>query len=248
MAKTHQTAWTAGAATVMLAVAAAAVVMISTDHHDVTAAPPPPDVFHDVITVAGLLDALPVVDDLESVSRWPDDQRSVKLDVRAGNDHGCDTKNLALAAELDEVTFVPGAADCVVAHGVLTDPYTGVSVQYDATSENDSVALDYVYPLDAAWSLGAAAWGPDQRQRFISDVSNNIVVAGTQSVEDKAQRGLGRWHPNNGDRACAFAAKYLRVAQAYSLPVTRGDAAAATQLCGLDSSVVTTTGEIETVN
>lgn len=249
MAKTHQTASTAIAAAAMVAVAAVAAVVITMDHHETVTAPPPPQVFYDVITVAGLLDALPVVDDIDSTARWPDGQRSAELFVRPpGSDHGCDTKNIVLAAELEEATFADGTNNCVVAQGVLNDPYTGVTVEFDAASEKDALAIDYVYPLDAAWALGAAAWAPEQQQRFVSDVHTNIIVASAQAVEDRAQRGLSRWHPNSGDLACAFAAKYLRVAQTYALPITRGDAAAATQLCGLDNTAVTTAGESEPAN
>ena len=250
MAKTHQIAWTAGAAAAMVAVAAAAVVVITTDHHrEVDSSPPPPQVFHDVIPVAGLLDALPVVADLDSAARWPDDRRSVELEVRPPeSDHGCDTMNIALAAELDDVTFVAGTDNCVVAQGVLNDPYTGATAEYDVATEKEVAATDYVYPLDAAWTLGAAAWTPEQQQRFVSDVHNNIIVASAPAVEDRAQRGLSRWHPDNSDFACAFAAKYLRVAQIYALPITRGDAAAARQLCGLDDTAATPAGESEPMN
>lgn len=249
MAKTHQTAWTAIAAAVMVAVAAAAAVVITTDHHEADTAPPPPQVFHDVITVASLLDALPVVDDIDSTARWPDGQRSAELLVRPpGSDHGCDTRNIALAAALEAVKFAVGTDNCVVAQGVLNDPYTGVTVEFDAATEKEAAAIDYVYPLDAAWALGAAAWAPEQQQRFVSDVQTNIIVASAQAVEHRAQRGLSQWHPSNDDLACAFAAKYLRVAQTYALPITRGDAVAATQLCGLDNTAVTTAGETEPAN
>ncbi|OLT32968.1 hypothetical protein BJF84_24440 [Rhodococcus sp. CUA-806] len=232
--KSRQTAWTIGLTSVVVVAAVIALVTINDKgSEERTDPPPPPQVFHDVITVASLLDAVPIAADPTSTEEWPDQAPWFGTGRWATSERGCDVESTALAAALDDVTFVPGSADCIVAQGSLRDPYTGSTVEYDSASGIRSVSVDHIYPLRAAWALGASTWAPEQQSRFANDVQRNLICADTRAVGDRANRGLGEWHPPSQDFACAFAARYLRVAQAYELPITRGDATAAAQVCGL---------------
>ena len=53
--------------------------------------------------------------------------------------------------------------------GVLVDPYTGRTVDVGVTGLR-GIHVDHVYPLSAAWDLGAWAWSPSRRAAFANDV------------------------------------------------------------------------------
>ncbi|WP_156520205.1 GmrSD restriction endonuclease domain-containing protein [Rhodococcus sp. EPR-157] len=233
MPKTQQTAWTIGLTSVVVD-AAVALVTINDERPEARNDPPPaPQVFRDVITVANLLDTVPIVADPTSMEEWPDQAHWQGTGRPATSERGCDVKTTALAAALEDVTFRPGSADYIVAQGSLHDPYTGLTVEYDSASGNRSVSVDHIHPLNTAWVLGASTWAPEQQSCFVNDVQRNLIVADARAVGDRANRGLAQWLPPSQNFACTFAAKYLRVAQAYDLPITRGDAIAAAQVCGL---------------
>ena len=62
--KSRQTAWTIGLTSVVVVAAVIALVTINDKgSEERTDPPPPPQVFHDVITVASLLDAVPIAAD-----------------------------------------------------------------------------------------------------------------------------------------------------------------------------------------
>lgn len=233
MPKTQQTAWTIGLTSAVVVAAAVALVTINSERPEARNDPPPaPQVFHDVITVASLLDTVPIVADPTSTEEWPDQAHWQGIGRPAASERGCGVETTALAAALDDVTFVSGS-DCIVAQGSLHDPYTGSTVEYDSASGSRSVSVDHIYPLNTAWVLGASTWAPEQQSRFVNDVQRNVIAADASAVSDRANRALAQWLPPNQNFACTFAAKYLRVAQAYDLPITRGDATAATHVCGL---------------
>ena len=234
MPKTQQTTWAIGLSSVAVVVATVAVALVTSsgERPEARTDPPAPQVFHDVITVASLLDTVPIVADPASTEEWPDQARWHGIVLPASSERGCGVETTALAAALDDVTFAPGS-DCIVAQGRLHDPYTGSTIEYDSASGVGSVSVDHIYPLNTAWVLGASTWTPEQQSSFVNDVQRNVIVAVASAVGDRANRALAHWLPPSQNFACTFAAKYLRVAQAYDLPITRGDAAAATQACGL---------------
>nr|WP_054815643.1 HNH endonuclease family protein [Nocardia arizonensis] len=150
---------------------------------------------------------------------WTDDN-----DATAGHD-GCDTRNNVLAAQLTGVELRPGTHDCVVVAGLLRDPYTGRPLRF-AKAEAGDIQIDHVYPLAAAWDLGAARWSPRRRVRFANDVETNLLATDAEANRAKGDSTPSGWLPPARANHCFYAAKYLTVAVRYDLPVTTADSAA----------------------
>ncbi|MGA4785711.1 HNH endonuclease family protein [Nocardia sp. AB354] len=150
---------------------------------------------------------------------WSDDQ-----DGPGGHD-GCDSRNGVLARQLREVRFRPGTDDCVVLAGTLRDPYTGRAITFDKARARE-VQIDHVYPLAAAWDLGAAAWSSEQRMRFANDIEFNLLAVDGPANMDKGDRTPADWLPPAGAYHCFYAGKYLTTAAQYRLPITAADHAA----------------------
>lgn len=149
---------------------------------------------------------------------WSDD-----TDAPGGHD-GCDTRNNVLARQLTDVAFKPGST-CVVVSGALNDPYTGKHITF-AKADAKDVQIDHVYPLAAAWDMGASGWPLDRRARFANDLDFNLLAVDGKTNEDKGDRTPADWLPPAAANHCFYAGKYLTVATQYALPITVADKAA----------------------
>lgn len=147
---------------------------------------------------------------------WSDDHPG------PGGRDGCDTRNNVLARELHSPIFRPGTGDCVVISGVLDDPYTGARTEFRRGDAN-AVHIDHIFPLAAAWDLGAAHWPPATRRQFANDVVYNLVAVDGQTNMDKRDHTPSDWMPPAAGYHCWFAGRYLTVAVRYGLPVTTAD-------------------------
>jgi hypothetical protein len=87
------------------------------------------------------------------------------------------------------------------------------------------VQIDHVYPLAAAWDMGAAAWPLPQRIRFANDVELNLLAVDGRAKEDKRDRTPADWLPPARAYHCYYAGKYLTAAARYALPITTADSA-----------------------
>lgn len=146
---------------------------------------------------------------------WTDDH-----DGPGGHD-GCDSRNAVLARQLTRVTFRRGD-DCVVVAGVLDDTYTGQRIAFERGAAK-AVQIDHVYPLAAAWDLGASGWTAARRVRFANDIDYNLLAVDGKTNEDKGDRTPGDWLPPARAGHCFYAGKYLTAANRYGLPVTAAD-------------------------
>lgn len=74
----------------------------------------------------------------------------------ADTDHnGCDQRNDVLQRDLTGVRLKTGSR-CIVASGVLHDPYTGKTVLFvRGAKTSDAVQIDHLVALDDAWQTGA---------------------------------------------------------------------------------------------
>lgn len=141
-------------------------------------------------------------------------------------DHnGCDTRNDVLEAQLTNTRYRDGST-CVVVAGELRDPYTGRTIEF-RKSQAAKVQIDHVYPLGRAWDMGAAKWSPEQRLAFANDQARNLLAVDGTTNESKGDQGPGEWMPLNKGFRCEYVLRYLRVADAYRLPITKDDADAA---------------------
>lgn len=147
---------------------------------------------------------------------WSDD-----TDAARGHD-GCDTRNNVLALQLAAVQYKSGTRDCVVLGGSLVDPYTGRTMTFTKKDAAD-VQIDHIYPLAAAWDMGAWAWPLEHRMRFANDVDFNLLAVDGPTNLAKRDDTPARWLPPNPAYHCFYAGKYLSVAAQYRLPITAAD-------------------------
>ncbi len=149
---------------------------------------------------------------------WSDD-----TDAPGGHD-GCDTRNNVLAQQLSGVRFRAGTGNCVVLEGTLADPYTGTTLAFRKAA-GGQIEVDHVYPLAAAWDLGASAWTPAQRRRFANDTRVNLLAVRAEVNQSKGDSTPAEWLPPARAYHCFYAGKYLTAATEYSLPITAADRA-----------------------
>jgi hypothetical protein len=147
---------------------------------------------------------------------WSDDTDA------PGGHNGCGTRNDVLAAQLSDVVYRFPANRCVVAAGQLADPYTGKQIRF-RKQDARAVQIDHVYPLAAAWDMGAAQWPPRLRARFANDIDYNLLAVDGTANQDKGDKTPSNWLPPNRTYHCYYVGKYLSAAQHYGLPITRAD-------------------------
>ena len=83
--------------------------------------------------------------------------------------------------------------------------------------------IDHVYPLARAWHEGAWSWTQRRRVRFANDVDRELLAVGAQANQDKLDQTPAEWLPPWRRYRCRYLVRYLRVAVAYDLPVSRAD-------------------------
>lgn len=138
-----------------------------------------------------------------------------------GGGNGCSTRNDVLIRDIHG-----GTADtpdpCAVSDGILVDPYTGRVVDVGVSGLR-GIHVDHVYPLAAAWDLGAWDWSVTKRAEFANDVDHNLLaVTGTVNSR-KGDSTPADWMPDDPRRHCFYAARYLTAAVAYEVAVTEAD-------------------------
>nr|WP_084525155.1 HNH endonuclease family protein [Nocardia vaccinii] len=135
---------------------------------------------------------------------------------------GCDSRNTVLGKQLSAVRFRANTDGCVVAAGTLHDPYTGRDVAFDR-SRARAVQIDHIYPLAAAWDMGASDWPLPQRIRFANDIEFNLLAVDGPANQNKGDRTPADWLPPAPAYRCYYAGRYLAAAARYALPITAAD-------------------------
>ena len=133
--------------------------------------------------------------------------------------NGCDTRNDVLARDLRGVAFREGTRDCVVATGVLEDPYTGARIEFVRGPRSADVQIDHVVPLADAWQKGAQQWTAQRREQFANDPANLLAVDGDAN-QAKGASDLATWLPQNKGFRCEYTARIVEVKSAYGLWMT----------------------------
>lgn len=145
---------------------------------------------------------------------WTDD-----VTVPEGR-NGCDTRNDVLRRDLVDVVFKPGSNDCAVLSGVLDDPYTGASVEFQRGPGSSAlVQIDHVVALSDAWQTGAAQWDDLTRRNFANDPANLQATLGWVN-QQKGDGNAATWLPPNTAYRCTFVTRIVDVKAAYGLWVT----------------------------
>ncbi len=157
-------------------------------------------------------------DDQDSYQRDEFGQRWADIDR-----NGCDQRNDALAAALENITTKPGTHDCVVLTGTLHDPYTGLTIAFQrGQGTSELVQVDHIVPLAWAWRQGADEWDETQREHFANDPINLQATDGSAN-QSKSDRGPANWMPPNADYGCMYAARFVDVLTTYQLTINAAD-------------------------
>ena len=122
---------------------------------------------------------------------------------------------------LEEVEFKPGSNRCDVVGGHFVDPYTGTAMDY--AREGSQIHVDHLFPLAAAWDLGAASWPLPRRERFANDPDLELLAVQGGANLAKGDSTPASWIPPHKPYRCAYVTSYLEVAHAYDLAITAAD-------------------------
>jgi hypothetical protein len=137
-------------------------------------------------------------------------------------DHnGCDTRNDILRRDLEDETFRPGTHDCVVVTGVLAEPYTGQTMQFEKAYAS-RIQIDHVVALSDAWQKGAQSWTAERRREFANAPLELLAVSGSES-QSKGDGDAATWLPPNRSFRCDYVARQVAVKQKYGLWVTSAE-------------------------
>lgn len=134
--------------------------------------------------------------------------------------NGCDTRNDVLARDLSVSAIRRGTAGCVVASGVLTDPYSGRRIDFTRGEDTSAeVQIDHVVALSDAWQKGAQQLTPDERLAFANDPLNLLAVDGELNAA-KGDGDAATWLPPDRSFRCEFVARQTAVKAEHGLWVT----------------------------
>jgi len=199
---------------------------------------PPKVSTSDAATAAlGMLAFLPVAAPASSAGysrdqfgqAWSDDV------AVAGGHNGCDTRNDILRRDLTAPQIKAGTQGCVVLSGTLSDPYTGLTVQFTrGQTTSEAVQIDHLVALSDAWQTGAQQLTASQRQDFANDPLNLQAVTGTVNAA-KGDSDAADWLPPNPGYRCEYVDRQIQVKTRYTLWVTPAERDAITSVligCG----------------
>lgn len=146
-------------------------------------------------------------------------------------DHnGCDTRNDILTRDLSNKTYKPGTRNCVVLTGVLADPYTAKSINFQRGADTSSaVQIDHVVALSDAWQKGAQKLSVEKRTALANDPQNLLAVDGPAN-QQKSDSDAASWLPANKSYRCTYVSQQITVKAKYSLWVTQGEHDAMTRV------------------
>jgi hypothetical protein len=131
--------------------------------------------------------------------------------------NGCDTRNDILARDLTGETFKDGTKQCVVATGVLNDPYTGKTINFVRGQKTSSlIQIEHVVALGDSWQTGAQQLSAEQRKQFANDPANLLAVDGPTNGS-KSDSNAASWLPPNTSYRCEYVAKQTIVKKKYNL-------------------------------
>lgn len=137
--------------------------------------------------------------------------------------NGCDARNDILNRDLTNTVHKPGTHRCVVASGVLADPFTATTIHFvrgNATSTE--VQIDHVVPLSDAWQKGAQQLAPEQREAFGNDPLNLLATDGPTNGA-KGDGDAATWLPANKSFRCEYVAIQTAVKAKYGLWMTQAE-------------------------
>ncbi|MDN6225797.1 MAG: HNH endonuclease family protein [Corynebacterium flavescens] len=134
--------------------------------------------------------------------------------------HGqCTTREAVRLAQSTQASVL----NCRVTGGTFYDPYSD-----QAVSNSEAVEVDHVFPLSAAWDMGAHSWDRNTRARFANDPLN--LVATQRSLNQQKSDSLpSEWLPPK--KRCAYSTRLAEIARAYELSLPTADVSVMRRQC-----------------
>lgn len=135
---------------------------------------------------------------------------------------GCDMRNKILRRDFIEFRFRSDSS-CVIATGVLLDPYTGQTINFlRGVGTSNEVQIDHVVAVSDAWQKGAQQLSSAERYAFYNDPLNLLAVSGSANAQ-KSDSDAASWLPSNKAYRCAYVARQVAVKISYNLWVTQAE-------------------------
>ncbi len=135
---------------------------------------------------------------------------------------GCDMRNKILRRDFVEFQFRSDSS-CVIATGVLLDPYTGQTINFvRGVGTSNEVQIDHVVAVSDAWQKGAQQLSSAQRYAFYNDPLNLLAVSGSANAQ-KSDSDAASWLPSNKAYRCAYVARQVAVKISNNLWVTQAE-------------------------
>lgn len=133
---------------------------------------------------------------------------------------GCDTRNAILRRDLMHVVV---NAQCQVLSGLLSDPYTGKSIDFQrGAGSSQEVQIDHVVALSDAWQKGAQQLSYERRVALANDPLELLAVDGAAN-QQKGSGDAATWLPANRAFRCQYIARQIAVKKKYELWVTQAE-------------------------
>lgn len=140
--------------------------------------------------------------------------------------NGCDTRNDILKRDLISIVYKGDGEECVILSGVLTDPYSGETINFlRGVATSSEIQIDHVVALSNAWQTGAFKLTLAQRTAFANDPSNLLAVKGKLNSQ-KGDGDAATWLPPRKSYRCEYVTKQVLVKAKYGLWLTAPEKAA----------------------
>ncbi|MCS4489848.1 HNH endonuclease family protein [Corynebacterium sp. ES2775-CONJ] len=125
-------------------------------------------------------------------------------------------------------SFCPTAPATVPLTG--PDPYSTATLSTAADGSGRAIEVDHIFPLRAAWDMGAFRWETSQRRAFAND-PDNLVAVSQEENQRKSDLLPSRYLPSNIHRRCWYVTRLARIAVKYDLALTKRDVSIMRRQC-----------------
>ena len=127
---------------------------------------------------------------------------------------------------MESIVYKGVGEDCVILSGVLTDPYSGETINFlRGVATSSAIQIDHVVALSNAWQTGAFKLTLAQRTAFANDPSNLLAVKGKLNSQ-KGDGDAATWLPPRKGYRCEYVTKQVMVKAKYGLWLTAPEKAA----------------------
>ncbi len=139
---------------------------------------------------------------------------------------GCTSREQTISTQLipqsDSACDAPAAGTC---------PYSGKPIATDSGNPDvESIEVDHIFPLAAAWDMGAFAWSEEKRVAFANDPANLIAVSASANRQ-KSDLLPSEWLPPKRSKRCWYVNQVADIAVKYELALPATDIAVMQRQC-----------------